>query len=367
VPNDTQAKETSMDGLVSVLIPTYNRAYCLPRAIDSALAQTYPHVEILVVDDGSTDTTADLVRERYGCDERVRSVRQANGGVSAARNHGLRLARGDYVAFLDSDDVWKPWKLQVQIACLQHFPAAGMIWSDMEAVNPEGHVQHPRYLRTMYHAYNWFTTDDLFHESFPLDRIAPDLREVVDASRVYTGNIGSQMFVGNLVHTSTAVVRRERLEKVKAFREDFATGEDYEFHFRTCREGPVAFVDLPSIQYQVGMADRLTRLLGDTAVNYLKTVTAALEQHGDEIGLPRKMIRRVLAQANAWVGGELALAGNSSGARRYLVRSLAYNPWQPRILAQLALSCLPGNLGSDLRSVFRGFKASLRRLHLLST
>ncbi|HYT94844.1 MAG TPA: glycosyltransferase [Gemmataceae bacterium] len=356
-----------MDGLVSVLIPTYNRAYCLPRAIDSALAQTYPRVEILVVDDGSSDNTAELMRERYGEDERVRYVRQANGGVSAARNHGLRLARGDYVAFLDSDDVWKLWKLQVQLACLAHLPAAGMIWSDMEAVDPEGHVEHPRYLRTMYHAYRWFTTDDLFQESYPLERIVPELGEVVAGARVYSGNIGSQMFVGNLVHTSTALVRRERVEKVKAFREDFATGEDYEFHFRTCREGPVAFVDLPSIQYQVGMADRLTRLLGDTAINYLKTITAALAHHRNDIALPKKMIRQVLARANAWVGGEFVEAGDYHSARRYLARSLAYNPWQPRILAQFALSCLPGNLDRDLRGVFRGLKASLRRLHLLSS
>src|SRR5205807_8810421 len=139
----------------------------------------------------------------------------------------------------------------------------------------------------------------------------------VAGATLYTGNIYSQMLVGNLVHTSTAVVWRERLEKVKQFREDFATGEDYEFHFRTCREGPVAFVDVPSIQYQVGMAARLTRLLGDTAVNYLKTITAALAQHGGDIALPKQMIRQVLARANAWVGGEFVEAGDYHSARRY--------------------------------------------------
>ncbi len=353
-----------MDGLVSVLIPTYNRSYCVARAIDSALAQTYPHVEVLVIDDGSTDGTRALIQERYGQDARVRYVHRQNGGVSAARNHGLRAARGDYVAFLDSDDVWKPWKLQVQIACLKRLPAAGMIWSDMEAVDPEGRVQSPRYLRTMYHAYQWFRYEDLYRESYPLIQVVPELGEVVAGGTLYTGNIYSQMLVGNLVHTSTAVVRRERLEKVREFREDFATGEDYEFHFRTCRAGPVAFIDVPSIQYQVGMADRLTRLNGDTAVNYLKTVTAALSRGGD-IQLPKRMIRQVLARAYSWVGGTLAEAGDYHSARRHLARSLVYSPWQPRVLGQLALSCLPGGLDGDLRGAYRGFKTVMRRLHLL--
>src|SRR4051812_13032545 len=92
--------------LVSVVIPTYNRAYILGRALDSLLAQTYRNLDIIVVDDGSTDGTRDLIAEKYSHDSRIRYVYQDNQGVSAARNSGLRLMRGDYVALLDSDDVW---------------------------------------------------------------------------------------------------------------------------------------------------------------------------------------------------------------------------------------------------------------------
>jgi glycosyltransferase involved in cell wall biosynthesis len=351
-----------MQGLVSVLIPTYNRAYCLGRAIDSALAQTYPHVEVLVVDDGSTDATPELVWTAYGSDPRVRYLPKRNGGVSSARNHGLREARGDYVAFLDSDDVWKPWKLQAQLACLARLPAAGMIWSDMEAVGPDGKVREPRYLRTMYHAYRFFRSEDLYKESYPAAEVVPALRDAVGDARLYAGTIYAQMFAGNLVHTSTAVIRRERLEKVKAFREDYATGEDYEFHFRTCREGPVAFLDVPTIQYQVGLADRLTRFTGDTAVNYLKTITAALARRDHGIDLPEAMIRRILAGAHSWVGAEFAREGDFRRARRHLARSLAYRPWQPRVLAELALCLLPSGLDDGLRGAYRGLKACLRRL-----
>ena len=94
--------------LVSVITPTFNRAYCLGRAIDSALGQTHQPVEVVVADDGSTDGTGDMIARVYGKDPRVRYVFQENRGVSAARNLGLATVRGDFVAFLDSDDVWKP-------------------------------------------------------------------------------------------------------------------------------------------------------------------------------------------------------------------------------------------------------------------
>ena len=77
---------------VSVIIPTYNRAHCLGNAVDSVLAQTHAHVEVIIIDDGSTDGTSNLVASRYGSDERVRYIQQANSGVAAARNHGFRVA-----------------------------------------------------------------------------------------------------------------------------------------------------------------------------------------------------------------------------------------------------------------------------------
>src|SRR2546423_7727277 len=94
-----------MNVTVSVVVPAYNYARYLPQAIDSALGQTHPPLEVIVVDDGSTDDTP-RVLDAYG--DRIRAVRQANQGAGAARNAGIAVARGEYVAFLDSDDLWRP-------------------------------------------------------------------------------------------------------------------------------------------------------------------------------------------------------------------------------------------------------------------
>ena len=161
-------------GLVSVIVPTYNRAYCLARTVDSALSQTHRNVEVVIVDDGSTDDTGALVEAKYGLEPRVRYYRQNNTGISGARNAGLLRARGDYVALLDSDDVWLPWKLEVQLACMRAHPDLGMTWTDMIAVDPDDKITDEAYLRHMYGAYGWYpTTDSLFKDSQPLEDLSP--------------------------------------------------------------------------------------------------------------------------------------------------------------------------------------------------
>jgi GT2 family glycosyltransferase len=344
-------------GLVSIVVPTYNRAYCLRRTIDSVLTQTYPHFEIVLVDDGSTDNTRELVEGMVARDSRIRYFYHPNAGVCAARNCGLRAAKGDYVALLDSDDVWKPWKLEVQLACLDFLPEVGMIWTDMEAIDPQGRICNPRHLRTMYDAYQWFTTEELFPASYSLGQILPDRRDLPDA-KLFVGDIFSQMLLGNLVHTSTTLMRRERVERVKGgFDETLRlTGEDHDFHFRVCREGPVALLDISSIQYQVGMPDRLSQHKLMIATNYLQTVTARLREDGDRIHLPRALVNRVLARAEQWLGSELWYAGERRQARAHLAASLWRRPWQPRTAGLFVLACLPRWASQGLLALYRHIK-----------
>jgi glycosyltransferase involved in cell wall biosynthesis len=130
---------------VSIVIPTYNHARYVGDAIESALTQTFNDFEVIVVDDGSTDATP-AVLERYG--ERIVAVRQENAGLSAARNHGFALARGEQILFLDADDLIPPCKLAVQTTYLKEHPELGLTYSAWQHIDADGrHVVrevHPR-------------------------------------------------------------------------------------------------------------------------------------------------------------------------------------------------------------------------------
>jgi len=350
--------------LVSVVIPTYNRAHSLGSAIDSALAQTHANLDIVVVDDGSSDDTGELVARRYGAEPRVTYLRQENAGVSAARNAGLRLARGSYVALLDSDDAWETWKIELQLRCLDRFPQAGMIWTDMKAVGPDGRMISPRFLRTMYGAaYRWFpTSDSLFKSSAPLDSLGCRALPADAQGRVYCGDISSPMVMGNLVHTPTVLLRRSRLEQVGFFDETLRlAGEDFDFHLRTCRAGPVAFADVASITYQVGQDDQITRPeLGiHMARAFLKTIDPLVKDGARGVDLPRAMIESVQAEAHAWIGRESLASGDRRGARKHLTESLRHRALAPSTLLLFALSCGPDATFPLARRIVRVAKRAL--------
>ncbi len=122
-----------MQELVSIILPTYNRAMLLPRAIDSVLAQTYQNWELIIWNDGSTDNTDDVL-ENFK-DKRVNFYQDDNRGKSYALNQGLRLTKGQIVAFLDDDDVWLPEKLGIQVAALQKHPELDMVFGEFENIN----------------------------------------------------------------------------------------------------------------------------------------------------------------------------------------------------------------------------------------
>ena len=350
-------------GLVSVVIPSYNRAYIVAQAIESVLGQSYPNVEVVVIDDGSTDDTRRVVT---AFDDRVRYIYQPNAGIAVARNSGIAAARGEFVAFLDSDDVWLPWKLEAQLAVLRQRPEVGMIWTDMTAVDESGTVVEQEYLRTFYHAsFKHTQLERICEPAGMLRAFFPNAPKAAAAHPVYTGSIHSHMFMGNVVHTSTVLVRREWARRIGGFDLEMRpAGEDYDFHFRITKCGPVAFIDAPSILYRVNAADQVTapRVVVHIARGNLRTVLRTLEEEGPSIRLPRRKINQRVAESYAWLGTELLKTGSRSEAARHLWRSLRIRPLQPTTAATLAFCFLPSGLlvaTARLRRKLRGHQPRL--------
>ncbi len=189
--------------------------------------------------------------------------------------------------------------------------------------------------------------------------MSPATAAVTAGRKFYYGDISSQMLMGNLVHTSTVLMTRACAAEIKAFREDLRlAGEDYEFHFRTCRRGPVGYVDVSSIRYQVGRSDQATKPANNIALakNFLKVIKPIIEIESDKINLPMSMQNSVLAEAHLWYGRTLLESGDRVGARREIIRSLARLPGQPQAARILMMACLPRTLHSAARSAYRAIR-----------
>jgi glycosyltransferase involved in cell wall biosynthesis len=206
---------------VSALIPTYNRRTQVLRAIDSVFAQTAPVDEIIVVDDGSTDGTADAIRSRYG--SRVAVFRQENAGVAAARNQGLREARGEWVAFLDSDDVWFPTKIQRQLEAVAVLGGEfGLCFTDCV------YSGSPDMKRSLF--------QDIGFEGAPRLGLLEEPAKYMVARRE------------PFLHIPSFLVLRSLVEKIGGFDDALFIGEDSDMVFRLSFKARFCFVAEPLVE-----------------------------------------------------------------------------------------------------------------------
>lgn len=269
---------------VSAIIPTYNRRELVVRAIDTVLAQTRPVDEIVVVDDGSSDGTGDTLRARYG--ERIRYVWQANAGVSAARNHGMRIARGRYFALLDSDDEWLPEKTERQVALLEARPELGMVLCDVQRVDASG------------------APIDILRRRDTIREDGPALRWVIH---------------NPALAPCSAMLRREVFDDVGGFDESLRTAEDIDFHLRVARRWPIGVVEAPLVRAMRGH-DGLSAE-SSTYDDYVRVVERAI---GDARGLVDDAeLDRALASTYARNARGMLIRGRWSDALR-----LARDAWR---------------------------------------
>jgi glycosyltransferase involved in cell wall biosynthesis len=334
--------------LASIILPTYNRAYCLPATIDSVLRQSHRALEIVIVDDGSTDGTGALIAARYGHDPRVRYHYRTNGGVSAARNTAMELARGPVLVFCDSDDVWNPDKLLLQMATFARFPEVGLVWTDVTAVDSAGTVLHERYTRTCYPAWQTQPIDTMFARS----------EEVAAGCRVYVGDIFQTMIGGTLINMPAVAIRADLARRIGNFDESMRTGEDYDFNLRACGAGPVAFIDVPTVRYRIGAPDQLTRpsLHADQARNWFRTLSHVRDA-ARLVGLSDQRLRPILRGKYQWLGMAEIECGERRAGRVALWSAIRYGSHSPRVWMTFLGTFLPTSLERSLRAVLRSVKA----------
>jgi glycosyltransferase involved in cell wall biosynthesis len=238
---------------VSVVIPTYNRGAMVTAAVGSVLAQTIGNVEIIVVDDGSTDDTARLLAPYL---DRIVYIRTDNRGIARARNTGMQAAQGDYIAWLDNDDLYRPFKLALQCGLLDRHPEVGMVYTEFSGFDDAGFYDEWHLRRYHESAYlrGGIRYEELFTTGIPLGvtdygRAAlGDIHPDWLTHCAWFGNLYEAYLLNTIVFTNSMVFRRSLLDTSGFQATRFGLFHDLEFALRLCRAGPVAFVDVPTYQ-----------------------------------------------------------------------------------------------------------------------
>jgi glycosyltransferase involved in cell wall biosynthesis len=278
---------------ISVVIPAYNAARFLPRCLNSVLAQTLKPDEVIVVDDGSTDNTAE-VAEALG----ARVISRRNGGLSAARNTGIKSASNEWIALLDADDLWAPDKLERQAACVG--PNTVLVYTGIRIFDDKGIFDQRR-------------------------GVEPTMALKILRYR-------------NPITPSSALVRRDAVEQDGGFREDIRACEDWEMWVRLQRVGQFEAVSDPLTDYYIypnslsanpeKMLEALDRIIDTTLVADLR-------------GFDRWAWRCRIRAVQLYSAGLIARDNGLKGEIRYMIRSLCAWPspfWKPARFAMFAVS-----------------------------
>jgi glycosyltransferase involved in cell wall biosynthesis len=282
--------------MISVIIPTYNRASCLGEAIQSVLDQDHfvqngpSSFELLVVDDGSADRTRDVVHS-FG--KRVKYHFQPNRGVSAARNKGLDLAQGDYIAFLDSDDLWEKEKIDIQLSFMKAFPEARVCTTEETwirggvFVNPK--KKHKKYS-------GW-----IFDKVLPLC----------------------------ILSLSSAFFRKEIFEEVGRFDEELPVCEDYDLGIRIAAKYPVHLLPKALIIKRGGHADQLSRKYW--GMDRFRVIALEKALHLDLTPSQKRLVRQELVKKYHILAKGYEKRNKHEEVGECLARIEKYRPREPNL------------------------------------
>ena len=305
-----------MDNLVTVIVPAHNAEAYLANAIQSALDQAYPNIEIIVVDDGSTDRTPQII-ESFG--NRVIPVHlDRQGGAGRARNHAIRMGHGDLIAFLDADDIWTKDKIACQVEELKRNPNQGLCYTDVqiydEKMKPMG----------------------LWSGRRPC----------------YSGNIFRHLFIENFICISSAVVRKRTLDKVGVFNENMLNATDYDLFLRICKTYEIGFINRVLVKY----LDRINSLSKNferrfqTGINISE---AAIRDNPDYFRNRSELIQRRFGLLHYRFGWRYFHIGQFRKSREQFVLSLKHRPWHLRTGLFFLATYLPAWAIKGIRKIKR--------------
>jgi len=271
---------------ISVIIPAYNHASFLASTIDSALSQTLKPSEIIVVDDGSTDDTSSVLRTFV---HKIRVLRQNNRGVAAARNRGAEIATGDYLAFLDADDVWLPQKLEMQLDRFRSEPGLGLVHCALEQIDENN--------RSL---------------GLSLDGME--------------GSVANEMLLFNrptiLGGGSGAMMPTPVFKAAGKFDERLSTSADWDLYYRIARKYKIGFVPRVLLRYRLhgtNMHASVRCMEHDMLLAYSKAFLSA-----DDADLPLR--RRCLGNLHKVLAGSFFSTGERAGFLRNALKSLILTP-----------------------------------------
>jgi glycosyltransferase involved in cell wall biosynthesis len=315
---------------VSVIVPVFNGEATIAAAIDSALAQEFGgDLEVIVVNDGSTDATSSVLEAYRG---RVTVLDRVNGGPASARNAGVRVSRGEYVAFLDADDIWMPRKLEKTLAALDRDSGAAMVYTNASMMAAGGEL-----LGTTY------TPED--------EKRAPAMEDML--SRLWN------------ILPSTAVMKRATFDQIGGFREEFATAhpqwEDGYFMIVAREQGRFIYLDEPTVLYRVvaSVQETLKRrrvwkndsenpetMRVDRYVRNFQLMDRLVrERYGERALRLIAAIRRATAGLLVSVGLTAMLDYDRLFARGCYRLALHYDPFNPKTYVRIAWTYLPERVG----------------------
>lgn len=292
--------------LVSVIMPAYNARPFIEDSIRSILNQDYPNMELVVVDDGSKDGTPEAA-EQFG--SRVKVLRQNNAGPAAARNRGIAAAQGEFIAFLDADDVWLPGKVLMQVQYLQGHPDVGVVFGG--------------FLR-------WYPQADgsFLPPPAPVNLGSP-LRLVPE----HSGWIYKDILLDSVICIITAMVRRSVFETVGSFDESLRTGEDYDFWLRVSRQFRADKFDRTLAYYRMHATSttKVPRKENNEYTVLLRTLAAYGTAGPDNVATPEKVLRARFFQLCFSHGYFHIRSGDAKVAQEAFSAALHHSPLRPKV------------------------------------